>query len=176
MSPSLNAAAPHHLPVFITAPGETDVFMVVMAVFLVLAVLAVGLLFLRLHTLPERMAHRSHKLQFEIVAVLGLLALFTHQHIFWVAGLLLALIDIPDFGNPLRRMAGSLETIAGLRPGEGAAHEPDEIGDHSRPVERASEGADEATDAGATEVPKTITPARTPARPKPQLSPINTRS
>ena len=38
---------------------------------------AVGL-FLRLHTLPERMAH---KLQFKIVAVLGLLAVFTHQHI-----------------------------------------------------------------------------------------------
>ena len=107
MSASLNPAAPHHLPAFITAPGETDVLMVVMAVVLVIAVLAVGLLFLRLHTLPERMAHRSHKLQFEIVAVLGLLALFTHQHIFWVAGLLLALIDIPDFGNPLRRIAGS---------------------------------------------------------------------
>ena len=108
MSASLNPAAPHHLPAFITAPGETDVLMVVMAVVLVIAVLAVGLLFLRLHTLPERMAHRSHKLQFEIVAVLGLLALFTHMHIFWVAGLLLALIDIPDFGEsaaPDRRIA-----------------------------------------------------------------------
>ena len=83
--------------------------MVVMAVFLILAVLAVGLLFLRLHTLPERMAHKSHKIQFEIVAVLGLLALFTHIHAFWVAGLLLALIDLPDIGWPLRRMAGSLE-------------------------------------------------------------------
>src|SRR5215218_8333988 len=121
MASSLNPAAPHHLPSFIAAPGETDVLMVVVGVFLLIAVLAVGLLFLRLHTLPERMAHKSHKLQFEIVAVLGLLALFTHMHIFWVAGLLLALIDIPDFGNPLRRIAGSLETIAGLRPGEGAA-------------------------------------------------------
>ena len=125
MIASLNPAAPHHLPAFITAPGETDVLMVVMAAVLVVAVLAVGLLFLRLHTLPERIAHKSHKLQFEIVAVLGLLALFTHMHIFWVAGLLLALIDIPDFGNPLRRIAGSLETIAGLRPGEGADLEPD---------------------------------------------------
>jgi NADH:ubiquinone oxidoreductase subunit 5 (subunit L)/multisubunit Na+/H+ antiporter MnhA subunit len=124
MIASLNSAAPHHLPAFITAPGETDVLMVVMAAVLVVAVLAVGLLFLRLHTLPERIAHKSHKLQFEIVAVLGLLALFTHMHIFWVAGLLLALIDIPDFGNPLRRIAGSVEKIAGLRPGEGADLEP----------------------------------------------------
>jgi NADH:ubiquinone oxidoreductase subunit 5 (subunit L)/multisubunit Na+/H+ antiporter MnhA subunit len=124
MTASLHSAAPHHLPPFITAPVETDVLMVVMAVVLVVAVLAVGLLFLRLHTLPERIAHRSNKLQFEIVAVLGLLALFTHMHVFWIAGLLLALIDLPDFGNPLRRMAGSLETIAGLRPGEGVGGEP----------------------------------------------------
>jgi hypothetical protein len=93
--------------------------MVVMAIFLVVVIVAVGLIFLRIHTLPERMAHGSQKLQFEIVAVLGLLALFTHIHLFWVAGLLLALIDIPDFGTPLRRIAGSAEKLAGLPPGEG---------------------------------------------------------
>ena len=84
------------------------------------AILGVGLIFLRLHTLPERMAHKAHKLQFEIVAVLGLLALFTHIHLFWVAGLLLALIEIPDFLGPQRRMAGSLEKIARQAPGQGA--------------------------------------------------------
>ena len=52
----------------------------------------------------------------EIVAVLGLLALFTHIHLFWVAGLLLALIEIPDVWNPLRRMAGALDKIAGIPP------------------------------------------------------------
>jgi NADH:ubiquinone oxidoreductase subunit 5 (subunit L)/multisubunit Na+/H+ antiporter MnhA subunit len=128
MTVAVHPAAPHHLPAFIAAPGEPDVFMVVMAMVLVVAVLAIGLLFLRLHTLPERIAHKGHKLQFEIVAVLGLLALFTHIHLFWVAGLLLALIDIPDFGWPLRRMAGSLEKIAGLPPGGGAADVPDETG------------------------------------------------
>ena len=116
MTDALHPAATDHLPIFITAPGSSDVLMNVMAVFLVVAVLATGLLFLRLHTLPERMAHKSQKLQFEIVAVLGLLALFTHMHIFWVAGLLLALIDLPDFGTPLRRIAGSLETMAGIEP------------------------------------------------------------
>ena len=119
MADSTHPAATHHLPSFITAPGETDVLMVVMAVILLLAVLMFGILFLRLHTLPERMAHKGHKIQFEIVAVLGLIALFTHMHIFWVAGLLLALIDIPDFGNSLRRIAGSAEKIAGINPGEG---------------------------------------------------------
>jgi hypothetical protein len=144
MASSLNPVAPHHLPSFITAPGDTDVLMVVVAVFLVIAVLAVGLLFLRLHTLPERMAHKSHKLQFEIVAVLGLLALFTHMHIFWVAGLILALIDIPDFGNPLRRMAGSLEKIAGMKPGEGAYGAPDEVGVDPEPTGAPSESEPEA--------------------------------
>jgi hypothetical protein len=176
MTPSLHPTAPHHLPAFITVPGETDILMVVVAVFLMFAVLAVGLLFLRLHTLPERMAHKSHKLQFEIVAVLGLLALFTHIHAFWVAGLLLALIDIPDFGNPLRRIAGSLERIAGLRPGEGAAHEPDGIGAHGPPAERAREGADEEAGEATVDVPKTITPARMPSRPKSQISPVTTGS
>ena len=125
MTATLNPAAPHHLPGFITAPGETDTFMVIMAIFLIAIVFGVGVLFLRLHTLPERMAHGSQKLQFEIVAVLGLLALFTHVHLFWVAGLLLALIDIPDFGGPLGRIAGSAEKIAGIAPGEGAANVPE---------------------------------------------------
>jgi hypothetical protein len=66
------------------------------------------------------MAHKSQKLQFEIVAVLCLIALFTHQHIFWIIGLLLALIDIPDFGTPLRRIAGAAEKLAEIPPGEGA--------------------------------------------------------
>ncbi len=112
MSAQLHSAAPHHLPAFITAPGETDVLLVVTAVMLIVILLIFGNLFLKLHTLPERLAHKGHKLQFEIVAVLGLLALFTHIHAFWVAGLLLALIDLPDFGTPLGRMASSLERIA----------------------------------------------------------------
>lgn len=121
MAQSLHPAAHHPLPAFITAPGETDVLMVVMALILLLAVVAFGLLFLRLHTLPERMAHKSQKIQFEIVAVLGLIALFTHMHIFWIAGLLLALIDLPDFGSSLGRIAESTEAIAGIKPAGGAA-------------------------------------------------------
>src|SRR5258707_36780 len=94
--------------------------MVVVGIVLIGAVLMVGNLYLRLHTMPERMAHKSQTLQFEIVAVLGLLALFTHIHLFWVAGLLLAMIDLPDFGTPLRRIAGSVEKIAGVPPDEAA--------------------------------------------------------
>ena len=116
MSDQLHPLAPHHLPGFITAPGETDVLMVVMGIFLIVAVLVVGNFYLHLHSLPERMAHKSQKLQFEIVAVLGLLALFTHVHIFWIAALLLALVDLPDFSTPLSSIANSVEKIAGVAP------------------------------------------------------------
>jgi hypothetical protein len=124
LSEPLHPAAPHHLPGFITAPGDTDVLMIVVGIFLLVAVLGVGNIYLRLHTLPERMAHRSQKLQFEIVAVLGLLALFTHIHLFWIAGLLLAMIDLPDFSTPLRRIAGSVEKMAGATPEEGPTQPP----------------------------------------------------
>ena len=106
MSEALHPAAPHHLPAFITAPGDTDILMVVVGIVLLGSILMVGNFYLHLHTMPERMAHKSQKLQFEIVAVLGLLALFTHNHLFWVIGLLLAMIDLPDFGTPLAQDRG----------------------------------------------------------------------
>jgi hypothetical protein len=112
VSETMHPNAPHHLPGFITSPGETDTLMVVVGIFLIVAVMIVGNLYLRLHSMPERMAHKSQKLQFEIVAVLGLLALFTHIHLFWVIGLLLAMIDLPDFSTPLRSIAGSVQKIA----------------------------------------------------------------
>ena len=112
MADQLHPMMPHHMPFYVAKPGETDVLMIVMGIFLILAILGVGNVYLRLHSLPERMAHKGQKLQLEIVAVLGLIALFTHIHIFWIAGLLLALIDLPDFSTPLTRIAGSVEKIA----------------------------------------------------------------
>lgn len=128
MSETLHPAAPHHLPGFITAPGDIDVLMVAVGIILLVAVLFVGNIYLQIHSLPERMAHKSQKLQFEIVAVLCLLALFTHNHLFWVIALLLALVDLPDFSTPLRSIAGSVQKMAGLPPdpdpSEPAAHAP----------------------------------------------------
>jgi hypothetical protein len=116
MAAEIHPAAPHHLPGFLVEPGQSDVLMIVTGFILLAAVVGFGVLFLRIHTLPERIAHRTHKIQFEIVAVLGLLALFTHIHAFWVAGLLLAFIEIPDFLTPLRRIARSSEKMAGIEP------------------------------------------------------------
>lgn len=134
----VNPVAIHHLPIFITAPGQTDVLMGVTGVFLLLAVLAFGLLFLRLHSLPERMAHRGQKLQVGIVAVLCLIALFTHIHGFWIAALLLALIDMPDFGGWMGRIARGVERIAGIKSADTptdtppeASHTEAQPGDHA---------------------------------------------
>jgi hypothetical protein len=109
---ALHPAAAHHLPFFITAPGETDTLMVVAAIFLLAVVLLIGNFYLQLHAYPERKAHKANKVQFEIVAVLGLLALFTHNNLYWVLALLLAMITIPDFSTPLNAISESLQKIA----------------------------------------------------------------
>ncbi len=112
MADMLHPVAIEHLPPFVTAPGETDVLFIAMAVFVLLSVIGIGLLYFKLHALPEQLAHRGQKVQFELVAVLALLALFTHNHLFWIAGLLLAFVPLPDFTTPLRSIARSLDRIA----------------------------------------------------------------
>ena len=126
MPDSVHPVAVEHLPWFVTAPGGTDTLMVITALILVVSSVGFGVLFFRLHTLPERVAHKGKKIQFEIVAILGLLSLFTHMHIFWVIGLLLAFMDIPDLGGFLGRIAGSVEKMAGVKPGAGAEGVPDD--------------------------------------------------
>jgi hypothetical protein len=118
-SPVLNTAATDHLPFFITAPGQSDGLFSAMIVFLIVVVFAVGLIYLRLHALPEHLAHGTSKVQLQLVGVLALLALFTHNHIFWIAALLLALVQFPNFSAPLASMAQSLEKLADRAPPAG---------------------------------------------------------
>src|SRR5262245_29443019 len=106
MAIEMHPGAPHHLPGFITAPGETDYLFNGSVIFLVVMVIVVGTLYFRLHALPEHIAHgNENKLQFQLVGALSLLGLFTHNTAFWVAALLLALIRIPDLSTPLIGMA-----------------------------------------------------------------------
>lgn len=114
MSAEMNPLAPHTLPWFVTAPGDTDMLYTITTIVVIVAVVMLGVFFFWLHSLPERMGHK--KLQFEIVAVLGLISLFTHMHIFWIIGLLLAVVDFPDFIGPIRRIANAAEKMAGERP------------------------------------------------------------
>jgi hypothetical protein len=47
----------------------------------------------------------------QLVAVLCLLALFTHNHVYWIAALLLAMVHLPDFTTPINSIAQSLQTM-----------------------------------------------------------------
>src|SRR5712671_6245627 len=133
---TVNPVATHHLPFFVTAPGDTDVLFNVTLVIVVGSIILTGVIFLTIHSLPERMAHKSKKIQFDIVAVLGLLGLLSHEHVFWVAALLLAFIDIPDFLAPVNRIATSMETIAGQQAADNLVDHSDSsppaIADRSR--------------------------------------------
>ena len=124
METTPHPVATEHLPSFVTPPGQTDVLMLIMVAVLVFSVVGFGVLYFRLHALPEHIAHKGQKLQAELVALLCLISLFTHMHIFWILALVLAFIELPDFGTPLKRIAGSAEKLAGLAPGEGAYEVP----------------------------------------------------
>lgn len=112
MADNLNPAAPHALPFYMPGPDGSDQMMFTTAIIMAFGVLMLGVVFFHIHSLPERMAHRTQKVQMEVVAVLCLLALVSHIHAFWVAALLLAMIDIPTMARPVDRIAGSLERIA----------------------------------------------------------------
>lgn len=127
-STAANPIATHNLPFFITPPGETDVLYNITMVFVIGAIVMTGVIFLTIHSLPERMAHKSKKIQMDLIAVLCLLALLLHLHVLWLAALILAFIDIPDFLTPVTRIASSVETIAGQ---ETADSPP---ADHSEPT------------------------------------------
>jgi hypothetical protein len=117
-------AADHHLPWFITAPGQSDTLLIAMGIFLIVVIIAIGNIYFQLHALPEKWAHHTSPVQIQIVAVLAILALFTHNHIFWIAALLLALVQFPDFSTPIYSMADSLSRLAGRRGIEDDGNEP----------------------------------------------------
>ena len=89
-----------------------------MGVFLVGIIFLFGVLMLRLHHLPEHIVHMEQKVQYQIVATLELLAMFTHENLFWIAGLLLAMIDLPDFTGLLDRIANAVRRISVRRGSE----------------------------------------------------------
>ncbi|MES0879548.1 hypothetical protein [Roseibium sp. SCP14] len=112
MAEQAHELAPHHLPIFVPSADGSDPLMTIMLAALLLGVVLLGTFYLHLHSLPERLAHKHGRMQFELVAVLGLLALFTHNNIFWVAALLLAFIQLPDFATPIGTIANALNRIA----------------------------------------------------------------
>jgi len=117
MESNLRDAAIAHAPFFITAPGQSDVLFIGVIWFVVIAVFMVGAFYLNLHALPERLAHHANHTQIQLIGILTLLALFTHNNIFWVAALVLAVIKFPDFMSPVKSIARSLKVIAQSKGG-----------------------------------------------------------
>jgi len=128
LTASPNPAATTHLPFFVTAPGDTDILYNITLVFLVACIILTGVIFLTIHSLPERMAHKSKKVLLDLIALLCLLALLTHEHLFWFIAIVLAFIDIPDFLTPVNRIAKSVATMAGEQ------HVDDKAEDRSAPA------------------------------------------
>jgi len=126
MAENTHELAPHHLPYFIPAADGSDQMMTSVLIGLIVIVVLLGTFYLYLHSLPERLAHKHGRIQFELVAVLGLLALFTHNQIFWVAALVLAFVQLPDFMSPLESIARSLGKLAGNEERDPSAVEADE--------------------------------------------------
>jgi hypothetical protein len=147
MAQSVHPAAIEHIPGFITEPGQTDYLFIGVVIFLLLIILIIGNLYFQLHAVPERMAHRTSKVQMEVVAVLALISLFTHNHLFWIAGLLLAFVHIPDFSTPLYSIAQSLGKLSG--------RDPETSGDpalvtEEPPAEESTKGATHGATPGTT--------------------------
>jgi multisubunit Na+/H+ antiporter MnhF subunit len=133
--PARHPAAIDHVPGFIASPGAPDILLGVMAVVLAGAVLATGVLFFWLHSLPERLVHKSTKVHLDIVAVLALLSLFTHMHIFWVAALLIALVKIPDFSFFTRHLQSATTSLSRIADAQAKSE-----GSSTKPTESPSDG------------------------------------
>ncbi|RYH09812.1 hypothetical protein [Tropicimonas sp. IMCC6043] len=136
-----------HLPPYVAVPGQTDVLFVVVVISVVLMILALGIFYFKLHALPEQMAHEGGHTHMQLVAILAVVALFTHNNIFWIAALLLAAIELPQYERHFISMSESLARIA-RRAGDG----PPEAGARApEPAAAPQEAAPAAPDATGRE-------------------------
>lgn len=124
MAGEMHPMAPHHIPWYLPGPDGSDTLFTVTVVLMIGILLLVGDLYLRLHAVPERMAHSSNHTQQQAVTILALLALFTHNNIFWVAALFIAVVRWPDLTTPLNAIADSLERREGRRVRPDVDHAP----------------------------------------------------
>lgn len=115
MDPSIHPLAPHHIPWYLPGPDGSDGLFTFTVWLMIGLLLVIGNLYLRLHAVPERMAHSTNHTQQQAVTIFALLALFTHNNIYWVLALFIAVIRWPDISTPLNAIADSLERREGRR-------------------------------------------------------------
>ncbi len=108
----LHPMATGHIPSYVTQADGSDFLFTFMVVFTVVVILLIGVAYFTLHSIPEKIAHESNHPQFQLVGILALLALFTHNGIFWIAAILVAGFQFPDFAAPLRAIADAIRSLA----------------------------------------------------------------
>ena len=111
MSGELHPLAPHTLPPFVGGADGGDPLFSAITFIVVVMVLVIGVFYLKLHAIPEQLAHKHSNTQSQLIMVLALLALFTHNNVFWVAALILALLKFPDFLTPINSISDSLKKL-----------------------------------------------------------------
>ena len=141
---------------FLPGADGSDILFTVVVVMMIVMVFGFGVLYFTLHALPEKIAHGTSSTQFQLIAVLALLAMFTHNNLFWVAALLLATIKLPDFTTPLNAIS---RTLAEIRDREPAPLEVSVVMPVSQPEPEAPEAAEEPEAAEAPEADQSGEPA-----------------
>ena len=111
MPEAIHPLAPHSLPPFVGGADGSDPLFSAIIFIVIFAVLGIGVFYLKLHAIPEQLAHKHSNTQSQLIMVLALLALFTHNNIFWVAALILALLKLPDFLTPINSISESLKKL-----------------------------------------------------------------
>jgi hypothetical protein len=101
--------ATEHLPMFVSGPGETDVFFIAVVVIAIVAIMLLGVFYFTLHALPEKMAHKVNSSQLLLISVMLLVSLLTHNNYIFLGALFLAVVQFPDWTTPLNSIAKSLE-------------------------------------------------------------------
>ncbi|MBO9448976.1 hypothetical protein J7426_01825 [Tropicibacter sp. R16_0] len=107
-----------HIPDYVVAADGSDYLFTFMVFFTLGLILLIGIGYFTLHSLPERMAHESNHSQFQVVGILALIALFTHNNLFWVLAVVVAGFRFPDYLSPMESIAQSLARMAGFKPSE----------------------------------------------------------
>ena len=108
----IHPLAPHHIPGYITHADGSDMLFTVVTVCLVIGMVLIGVAYFKLHSLPEHLGDKYNSTQLQLISVLTVLALFTHNNAFWVLALLIAVVRLPDFVTPLQTMADSLRKLS----------------------------------------------------------------
>ncbi|WP_170769817.1 hypothetical protein [Ruegeria lacuscaerulensis] len=100
-----------HIPSYVTQADGSDFLLTFMFIFTVGVIILIGVGYFTLHSIPEKIAHESNHPQFQLVGILALLALFTHNGLFWIAAILVAGFQFPDIGAPLRAIADAIRSL-----------------------------------------------------------------